>query len=317
MKTRSGFFLFFMLAPALLLGACRPSLPSAPAAVAGTAAATPAVTATAIPTPLLTFTPTPVDTQALLQTAVDRFIAASSFQMSVHEIASYQGIAADGTVTPIYGEVNTVYDYLRRPELKVHVRSQFRYSPDSDYTGDEFYLFEQNGAAFMLTLNSGEPPTIEETGGRPVDTLVGDAYQAVLQYGTQAQFTMQDPGEVVYILDHPAWYTLQGALGFADLGLLAAQPNGAELVKEYVGQVYPDVQTVRFILHVSIADQVITRVELDNRAFMQSLWSAYRQALIDQGADPAQINQYEILPEHGVEFLFGSYDQVPDFNIPH
>ena len=95
------------------------------------------------------------------------------------------------------------------------------------------------------------------------------------------------------------------------------QPDGDELVKDYVEQAYPDIKTVRFILHVSIADQIITKVERDNRDFMLSFWSAYNQALVEQGADPDQLTQYEILPELVSEFLFSSYDQISDFDIPN
>ena len=194
-------------------------------------------------------------------------------------------------------------------------KSQFRFSRDSEYTGEEYYIYEQDGTVLRRTVETEGLTAAEEAGAQSVESFLGDAYQTILQYGTQAQFTAQDADEVVYTLDHPAWYTLQGAVGFADLGLLAMQPDGDELVKDYVEQVYPNVQTVRFILHVSIADQVITKLELDNRDFMQSFFEAYDQALVDQGADPEQLTRYEILPEHCSEFVFGSYNQVPDFDI--
>lgn len=307
MKTQSPRLPIILAAVAILLSACQPSLP----------AATSEPTATATIAPVLpTATPTPIDPQALLQTAVDRFAGASSFQMSSHEISSYQGIAADGSVNAIYGEFNAVYDVLRSPEKKVHIQSQFRYSPDATFTGEEYYLYEQDGVAYRVTLVVDGAPIVEEIGGRTVDSLIGDVYQTVLQYGKQAEFTTQEDGEMVYMLDHPAWYTLQGAVGFADLGILAMQPDGEELVKDYVEQAYPDIQTVRFILHVSIADQIITQVEMDNRDVMLSFWSAYNQALVDQGADPDQLTHYEVQPEHMSEYYFDSYDQVPDFDIP-
>jgi hypothetical protein len=309
MKTQSNRIFIILAALMFLLGACQSSTPVAP----GAATSEPIATATKV---MPTATPTPIDPQALLQTAVDRFVEASSIQMNSHEVISYQGMAADGSVNAVYGEFNALYDILRDPEMKVHVQSQFRYGPDAAFTGEEYYLYEQGDSAYRLTLNDDEMPFIEEIGGQSVDSLLGDVYQTVLQYGKQAQFISQGDGEVVYVLDHPAWYTLQGAVGFADLGLLAMQPDGAELVKDYVEQAYPDVQTVRFILHVSIANQVITKVEMDNRDFMLSFWNAYNQALVDQGADPEQLTRYEIQPEHGSEFLFSSYGQVSDFDIP-
>ena len=263
-----------------------------------------------------TTTAKPIDPQALLERAVDHFVEALNFRMSTHEVVSYQAIAADGTTRMIYGEFKTNYDYLRDPEAKVRVGSQFRYGPDSDFIDEEYYLFEEEGKAFILTFEEDGVPVVEETGGEKVDKLVGDAYQAVLQFGKAAQFTEQDGDELVYTLDHPEWYTLQGAIGFADLGLLYAQPDGEKLVKEYAMEMYPDLQPVRFVLYVSITDEVITKVELDNRAFMLSFWDAYDQALIDHGADPAQLTKYDIQPEHGTTVLFSDYDEVPDFDIP-
>ena len=275
------------------------------------------IVASVTPAPLATKTSPPLNPQELLQRAIEHFISVSSFQMSTHEVVSYRAIVADGTVRSIYGEYKTVYDILRSPEFKVRVRSQFRYSPDAEFIDEEYCLFEQDGMAFILTFDGEGAPVAEETGSPSVDILMGDVYQAIVQYGTEALFTSQDAAEIVYTLDHPGWYTLQGAIGFADLGLLSSQPNGAELVKDYVEQIYPNVQTVRFVIHVSKADKVITKVELDNRAFMQSFWEEYDCALMDQGADPDQLTRYEIQPEHGNEVLFSHYNQVSDFNIPN
>jgi hypothetical protein len=307
MKTQLTRLPVILAGIAILLSACQPSLPAAPSE--------PTATATIAPI-LPTATPTPIDPQALLQTAVDNFVGASGYRMNSHEITSYKAIAADGSVNTIYGEFDAVYDVLFEPETKVHIQSQFRFGPDFDFTGEEYYVYEQDGAVFRLTPDDEGLSTVEETGGQPIERFIGDVYQTVVQYGKQAQFTAQGEDEIVYTLDHPAWYTLQGAVGFADLGLLAMQPDGAELVKDYVEAFYPDVRTVRFILHVSITDQVITKVEMDNRDFMLSFWSAYDQALVEQGADPDQLTHYEIQPEHVSEYYFSSYDQVSDFNLP-
>ena len=294
-----------------LLGSCQSALPTTPVVDGETSGAS-------LRTEVLpTLTPTPLDTQALLQTAVDHFTEAASFQMSLDEIVSYHGIAADGAVTEVYGEFTSIYDVLCEPEPKVRVQSQFRYNPGADFTDEEYYGYEEAGSALLLTFDSEGQPIVEELNGQMLETLLGDVYSTILQYGAQALFTEQEAGEVIYTLDHPIWYTLKSAIGFADLGLLAMQEDGAELVKDYVEQAYPDVKTVRFILHISIADQTITEVELDNRAFMLSFWDAYNQALVDQGVDPAQLTRYEIQPEHHTQFLFSSYDQVPDFTLPN
>lgn len=308
MKTR--YCILFFLVLAFLCGACRSPSPSISTPTENT------VTPADIPI-LSSATPTPVDPQALLQRAIDHFIEADSFQMTSHQITAYRGITAEGIVNTVYGEFNTVSDVLGDPEVKVHVQSEFRYSPGSDFTGEEYYFYEQEGAVFRLSLDGEGQSSIEPIGDGSMEYLLGDAYQTVLQYGKQAQFMAQEADEVVYMLDHPAWYTLQSAIGFADLGFLAMQPTGDELVKDYVEQVYPTVQTVRFVLYVSIAEQVFTKVEMDNQDFMQSFWDAYDQALIDQGADSEQLTQYEILPDHGAEFIFSNYDQVPDFDLPN
>ena len=308
MKTTSLRRTLLLIALVLLFGACSPVSPTAPVADGKTT-----IPSTEAPTP----TSTPLDTQALLQTAVDHFVEAASFQMSIDEIVSYHGIAVDGSVTKVYGEFKSIYDVLREPEPKVRVQSRFRFSPDADFTGETYYGYEEDGKAYRLIFDSDDQPMIEELSGQMLETLLGDVYSTILEYGTQARFTEQEADEVIYTLDHPAWYTLQSAVGFADLGFLAMQEDGAELVKDYVEQAYPDVQTVRFILHVSIADQTLTEVELDNRAFMLSFWDAYNQALVDQGADLAQLTSYEIQPEHHAQFLFGSTNQVPDFTLPN
>lgn len=168
----------------------------------------------------------------------------------------------------------------------------------------------------MLTFNEDGAPSVEETGGKAIESLIGDAYQAIFLYGKDAEFVQLDGGEAIYLLAPEAWYTLSGAAGFADLGLLYSAPDGLELVKAYAEEHYHDVQPVSFSLHVSIADKVITTIEGDNRAFIQSFFAAYDQALIDQGADPSQLTKYVIKSEHGSEIMVGSYNQVPDFDIP-
>ena len=266
--------------------------------------------------PSATSTSVTVEPQALLELAMDHFMAASSFQMKTHEITAYQANIADGTVRTIYGEFMTTYDIHREPEFKVRVQSQYRYSPETDFFSEEYFLFERNGAAYFSTFGEDGKPSIEELGGQSIEKLIGDTYQAISQFGMNAQFSHHDNGDYVYILEPSSWYLLTGAVQFADLGLLLAGPDGEAMVKEYAEQMYPNVQPSRFTLHVSLDDQMITAVEMENKDFMLSFWGAYDQALIEQGADPDQLTEYEILPEHGAETLFDSYDQAPDFEIP-
>lgn len=261
-------------------------------------------------------TPKALDTQVLLDQAVDHFLTATSLQMKIHDITSYNAITADSTVRSIYGEFDTVYDIQRLPEMKIRVQSDFRFSPESDFYSEEYYLFEQDNVAYMLTFDKNGEPLFEETSGQSIDMLIGDAYQAVMQYGKEAQFDRQEDDGIFYVLDIYDWYTLSGAVSFADLGLLYAQPNGEDLVKEYAQRMYPNVQPIQLILQISLADRAITAIEVNNQAFVESFWEAYDQVLVDQGVDPKQLTHYEIQPEHGGECFVGEYDQVQDFDIP-
>lgn len=309
MKKQFLFLVGILVIVVTILTACQAATDLPPTHVA-------TVSEPTAPSPTETAIVEAVDPQALLDAAVGKFATASSFEMRTHEITSYNAIIEDGSNRMIYGEFNSIYDIHRSPAFKVRVQTDFRYSPDSDFTSEEYFLAEIDGVAYSIRVNEDGSAVIEETGGQSVEALIGDTYQAILQFGKDAVLISQDDDEVVYKFEPAAWYLLPGAVRFADLGLLLAQPNGAELVKEYAEELYPDVSPTQFVLHVSIAMQEITRVEVFNQDFMMSFWEAYDQALVAAGADPTQLTRYEILPEHGAEIIIDQYDQAPDFDLP-
>lgn len=272
------------------------------------------------PTAILQLIMTPAaevfDPQELLEQALQNFLTASSLRITTHDITSYQSIAADGTVLSVYGEFNSTYDLIRSPETKMHVHSEYRFSPQSAFYDEEYYLLENDGATTFVNVNEDGTISREDLGIQPVEMLLGDAVQAITEFGINAEFQSLENGEAIYLLEPPSWYLLSGAVRFADLGLLLGQPDSEEQIRAYAEAHYPNVKPAKFILHVSIADQVITAIEGDNRDFMLSFWEAYDQALVEQGADPTQLTQYEVQPENGGESLIGNYNQVPDFAIP-
>jgi hypothetical protein len=138
----------------------------------------------------------------------------------------------------------------------------------------------------------------------------------LITYSDQAKFVTESDGEAVYILNHPEWYRLGGAVGFADLGFLHAQENGEQLVRQYVVEHYPNVKTIRFTIYVAINEQVITKVVVDNNDFMGSVWAEVDRALIERGEKPENLTRYEVMGVNGAEYLFSDYNQVQEFEIP-
>jgi hypothetical protein len=138
----------------------------------------------------------------------------------------------------------------------------------------------------------------------------------LVTYSDQARFVAQSDGVAVYVLDHPKWYILEGAIGFADLGFLHGQENGEQFVEQYVAEHYPNVETIVFTIYVAVDEGVITRVKVDDRDFMASLWAEVDRALIEQGAEAETLTRYVIMDENGAEYFFSNYNQVQDFEIP-
>jgi len=140
-------------------------------------------------------------------------------------------------------------------------------------------------------------------------------YQTLPTYSDRAEFVGERDGEAIYVLEHPEWYRLRGAAGFADLGFLYGQEDGARLVEQYAAERYPNVRGVRFTIHVAMEDETISTVLVDDAEFMLSVWAEVDRALIAEGVEPSGLTRYEVMDEHGAEYHFAQYETVPDFSI--
>lgn len=253
----------------------------------------------------------------LLKSAVANLQSASSFQMAAYVVRAYQIIDTSGaTKGVVYGEFDTNYAVMRRPTLKVHAKYEDRYNPQDDFVKHESYTYQENGKYFTRFVEASIASDVEEIDLQRIEPMAGDVYQTVVNYFDQAKFVTESDGVAVYILDHPEWYRLEGALGFADLGFLQAQENGEQLVKQYAAEHYPNVKTIRFTIHVAINEQVIMKVVVDDNDFMVSVWAEIDRALIEQGEKPENLTRYEVMSVNRAEYLFSNYNQVQDFEIP-
>ena len=314
--------------------------PSAPPISTPTASATPmptqpppttSVAQTPVPTvvkPEPVFTPTvttaaagpesliPSKAGELLKSAVANLQNATSFQMAVHEVRAYQVIDTSGATKTVYGEFSTDYAVVRLPTLKVHADSEYRYDPQADWVKYESYTYQENDKYFTRLVEASIAGDVEEIDRQHLEPIAGDVYQTLVTCSNRAKFVTESDGVAVYILDHPEWYRLERAIGFADLGFLRAQENGEQLVKGYVAQHYSNVKTIRFTIYVAVNEQVITEVEVDDKDFMVSVWAEVDRALIEQGEKPKNLTRYKVMNINGAKYLFGKYNQVRDFALP-
>ena len=137
----------------------------------------------------------------------------------------------------------------------------------------------------------------------------------MVTYSDQTRFVKESDFTAVYVLEHPKWYRLEGATGFANLGLLYGQEGSEQIIEQYVTEHYANVETIVFTIYVAVDERVITKVEVDDRDFMISLLADVDRALIEQGAKAETLNRYVIMDENGSEYLFSHYNQVQDFEI--
>jgi hypothetical protein len=248
----------------------------------------------------------------LLESAVANLQNAASFQLAAHEVRAYQVIEPSGaTKLVVYGEFNTEYTVVRLPTLKVHATHQDRYDPQADLIEYESYTYHEDGKYLTRYIEPSMASHVEETDPQRIQPMAGDVYQTLVTYSGQAEFVAETDGLAVYVLDHPEWYRLEGAVGFADLSFLRSQEDGEQLVKEYAAEQYPNVKPIRFTIYVAIDEQVITKVLVDDRDFMVSVWADVDRALIERGANPESLTRYEVVPANGTEVLFSKYNQVP------
>ena len=252
----------------------------------------------------------------LLESAVANLQNATSFQMAAHEIRAYQIIDTSGATTMVYGEFDTNYAVIRLPTLKVHASYEYRYDPHADLTEYESYMYQENGRYFTRLVEASIISDVEEIDLQRLEPVAGDVYQTLVTYSNQAEFVKESNGMAVYVLEHPEWYRLDGAIGFADLGFLHGQENGEQLVRQYVVEHYPNVKTLRFTVYVAVNKQVIARVVVEDEDFMASIWAEVDRALIERGENPNNLARYRVMSVNGAEYLFSDYDHVQDFEIP-
>ena len=280
--------------------------------------------APAAPTPGPTGTPlaaevTPSWTADAAQTlagAVETLSNATSFTMNGHSTRAYQIFVADGTTRRVYGEFIDRCDVIRLPALKVHCNHQYRFAPGDDFIQSDSYAYQQDGTYYTRQVEAGVAAPAQETSLDAIEPFANDVYATLMTYAGAAKFVGASDGVAVYRLEHPVWYQLNSAIGFADLGFLAMQADGEQLIQSYVAEHYPGVKTVLFTLFVDVHQNVVTRVEVDDREFMTSLWAEVHRALLEQGATTETLSRYEVLEENGSEFSFEDYNQVQDFAIP-
>ena len=253
----------------------------------------------------------------LLQSAVAKLQTATSFRMTAHETRAYQIVDAGGAATLVYGEFITDYAVIRLPTLKVHTYYKYRYDPQADFVAhDESYMYQQNGKCFARLIEASIAGDVQEIDPQRLQPIGGDVYQTLVTYSSQAEFVAESNGMAQYTLEHPEWYRLEGAIGFADLGYLRQQENGDQLVRQYVAEHYPGVKSPRFTIYVAVNEQVITRVVVEDEDFMVSVWAEVERALIERGENPNNLTRYEVMGVNGAEYLFSDYDHVQDFEIP-
>ncbi len=281
---------------ALLLAACQPR--SATPAMA-------AFTSTAQPT---TTTSPQLNHTELLARAVETLQNTPSFHLNAHTVTSYEGTDDGGEHISVYQEQIIDHTVLRQPVFKVHSCYQTRSDPSDDFTVTNTFAYREGGSYYAIDVNETGLASKNEVAFEQIEPLAGDVYQTLINYAGQAEFLSENDGTALYTLDHPAWYTLREAILFAGMETLAGQPDSYERLKAYAAEKYPQAQPVRFQIAVDVKDQVITRVTVDNRAFMRSVWEA-------GGGAPA-LTDAQILELHGSEYTFDRYDQVEDFPIP-
>lgn len=299
-----------------------PKATLSPQAVTASAAPTPAA-----PTPVVegagidaapesATSPIPSDPTQLLERGIEYLQQAASFSLTVHEVRAYRVIEPSGTTRVIYGEFDAQYDVIRRPAFKIRALHEYRYAPRAAFTAVEAYTYQRNGGYYSRLVEASGVGAEGETRLEETEPLAGDLYQTLITYSDRAEFVEERDGEAIYVLDHPEWYRLRGAAGFANLGFLYGQEDGALLVEEYVAERYPNVRGVRFTMHVAIDEQNISTVMVDDADFMASVWAEVDRALIGEGAEPSGLTRYQVLDANGAEYHFFQYDSVPDFPIP-
>jgi hypothetical protein len=253
----------------------------------------------------------------ILNRAVTNLLNATSFEVSVHDVRAYKIIETNGETTLVYGEFHAKYEVIRLPALKVHVSYEYRYDPGANFEKYDSYTYQENGKYFTRNVDTSGPRDEMEIDPEQIEPITGDVYSTLVNYSDQAEFITESNGTAVYIIEHPEWYKLKGAIGFADLGFLYMQEDGEQLIEQYVKEHYLDVKTILFTIYVAVDEHLITRVEVNDRDFMVSIWGEVDRALIEGGEKPENLTRYEVMDVNGAEYLFSRYNQIQDFEIPY
>jgi hypothetical protein len=252
----------------------------------------------------------------VLNSAITNLLKATSFEVSVHDVRAYQIIDTNGKTMLVYGEFTANYAVIRLPTLKVHGSFEYRYDPQADFLKYDSYTYQENGKYFTRIVDISGTGDEVEIDPEQIEPIAGDVYQTLVTYSDQAEFVTESNGIAVYIIEHPEWYTLKGAIGFADLGFLHMQENGEQLVEQYVAEHYLNIKHILFTIYVAVDEHLITKVEVNDRDFMVSIWAEVDRALIEHGEKPENLIRYEVMDVNGAEYLFSRYNQVQDFEIP-
>ena len=256
------------------------------------------------------------NTDDLLKSAVQTLQQANSFHIEAHETRAYQAEPANGETTTVYGDFITQYEVLRTPNLKIHTVQSYRYAPEAGFETDESFTAQIDDQYVYQTFANGQLLAKETINVDQVEPLAGDVYQTLIHFFDQSVFVGEKDGEAIYVLDHPEWYELNGALGFADLGMLKMLGMDETEIKQYAEENYPSAKPIRFTIYVSITENTITKVVLEDKDFMLSIWEDVDRALIESGEAPENLTNYTILEENISEYFFRDYNQVQDFTIP-
>ena len=254
--------------------------------------------------------------QGLLETAVRALQTADSFRMTSQEVISYRADFENGESQTVYGEFITTYEIRSSPQIKVRASHEYRYSPAASFDSYETYYFEQEGVYYEQRTENGDSLGPEEIRREEIEPFAGDIFQTLTAYYPGAVCASLEEAEAVYVLQHPAWYTLNRGIGFADLGMLKMQEDGDSLIKRYVEDHYSEVKPIRFLIYVARDSGYITKVVVDDREFMASVWEAVDQALHESGGSTSELPSYHILEDHRMEYAFGAYERIADFEIP-
>lgn len=251
----------------------------------------------------------------LLESAVANLRNAKSFELSSHDIVSYKTFNDEGPGI-VYGEFIRNFNVIQYPSLKVKEVNEYRYDPQGDYYSYERFLYQEDDKYYLLHIEDGAISNVGEVFPHDLEPLTGDVYQTLVNYSDYAVFISEIDGLAVYILDHPTWYKLSRGISFANLGFLTTQAEGEQLLREYVADAYKYVETIRFTIYVSIGDQLVTRVSVDPKDFMLSVWAEVERASVEAGMGISYMPLYEVMEECGTEHIFGEFDQIQDIKIP-